>query len=149
MDGSVRVTLNTATPRLREAARRINNLRTPLSRSETYMERSIGNRFRSGSDWQRLSSTTIKWHPRRAGGKPLEDTGELRMSVTSGAVKRMSDKQLRIGTALPKARLHQFGGRTKLGTFVPARKFLYFDEKDERMVKEIFDDYIEEVARDV
>lgn len=110
------------------------------------MERSVGNRFRSGSDWAPLSATTVKWHPRRAGGRPLNDTGELRMSVTSGAIKAMTDKTLRIGTALPKARLHQFGGRTSLGTFVPARKFLYFDEQDEQTIKRIFVDYIEEVA---
>jgi phage gpG-like protein len=68
------------------------------------------------------------------------------MSIESGAANKLSKKKLTIRSGLKKANLHHYGGRTKLGTYVPSRKFLYFDEFDHRMVKRIFVDYIEEVA---
>ncbi|MGG5739680.1 phage virion morphogenesis protein [Bacillus cereus group sp. IBL03679] len=144
VDYRVTVRPNGTDLRLRNIGNRLKDLRTPMTRSATYMERSVGNRFRA-APWVPLSENTIKWHPNRAGGKPLNDTGQLKMSVTGGAIKRIDKLEMYFGTALPKAKLHNFGGRTKFG-YVPARKFLYFDTQDESMIKRIFQDYIEELV---
>lgn len=145
---SVRVDLNGFDRRMLRAAGRLDDFKTPLRRSETYMEKSIGKRFRAAA-WRPLSPDTLRWHPHRVGGKPLNDTGALKLSVTTGVANTLSKKKLHIRSNLRKAKLHNFGGRTGLGTFVPARPFLYFDNVDEVMVKRIFHDYIDEVVDDV
>lgn len=68
------------------------------------------------------------------------------MGIESGAANKLSKKRLRIRPTHKKANLLHHGGRTSLGTYIPSRKFLYFDEFDERAIKRIFVDYIEEVA---
>jgi phage gpG-like protein len=116
----------------------------PLKQSGTYMEKSIGTRFRQAR-WKPLSPATLKWHPHRIGGKPLNDTGRLKQSVTSRAIKRVSKNKLQYGTNLVYAPLHNFGGKTKFG-YVPPRPFLYFDSKDEKVIKRIFEDYVKELT---
>lgn len=144
MADRIRIELHGLDRRLLRQARQLEDFRTPLRRSETYMERSIGNRFRAAA-WAPLSETTMRWHPHRRGGKPLNDTGALKMSIVSGANNKLTKKKLSISTNLQKAKLHNFGGRTKLGTYVPARPFLYFSEVDEQNIERIFEDYIREV----
>jgi phage gpG-like protein len=129
---------------LRNLSEGLQDYTTPLRRSATYMEGAIGRRFKS-APWTPLSPATIKRHPRRAGGKPLNDTGRLRMSVTGGAVKTVSKQRLVYGTTLVYAPLHNFGGNTKFG-YVPQREFLYFDKANERAIKKIFSDYVEELT---
>jgi phage gpG-like protein len=146
MPVSVRVNLNGVDRRMRELVESFDDLSEPLKNSGTYMERSIGNRFRQ-ANWTPLSATTQRIHPRRAGGKPLNDTGRLRSSVTSGAVKRVSSKQLRYGTNLVYAPIHNFGGTAGWGSRIPKREYLYFDAENERQIKRIFEDYIEELTR--
>jgi phage gpG-like protein len=119
-----------------------NDFSKPLRDSGTYMEGAIGRRFRAGA-WAPLSPATIKIHPHRAGGKPLNDNGTLRMSVTSGAVQTVSGNQLRYGSALVYAPIHNFGGTGGWGTRIPQREFLYFDGTDEQRIKQIFEDYID------
>lgn len=142
---TIRVDLHGLDRRLLRAARQLEDYKTPLRRSETFMEKSIGKRFRAAA-WRPLSETTLRWHPHRVGGKPLNDTGALKMSIESGAANKLSKKKLTIRSGLKKANLLHHGGRTSLGTYVPSRKFLYFDEFDARTIKRIFVDYIEEVA---
>jgi phage gpG-like protein len=140
----VRVELNGVDNRLKKMGK-LNDLSEPLKQSGIYMERSIGLRFRK-AEWKPLSPATIKRHPHRAGGKPLNDSGRLKKSVTSNAIKRVSDKRLQYGTNLVYAPLQNFGGNTKFG-YVPPRPFLYFDQKDERAIKRIFEDYVKELTR--
>jgi phage gpG-like protein len=116
----------------------------PLKQSGIYMEKSIGTRFRQAR-WKPLSPATLEWHPHRIGGKPLNDTGRLKQSVTSRAIKRVSKNKLQYGTNLVYAPLHNFGGKTKFG-YVPPRPFLYFDSKDEKVIKRIFEDYVKELT---
>ena len=119
--------------------------RTPLRQSGVYMEGSIGKRFRR-ANWVRLSPATIKAHPHRAGGKPLNDTGKLRMSITSRAVKHVTKNKLEYGTNLAYAPMHNFGGVGGWGKRIPKREFLFFDNKDERAVKRIFEDYVRRLS---
>lgn len=114
----------------------------PMRQSGTYMEGSIGRRFSAGA-FKPLSPATIKIHPHRAGGKPLNDTGRLRGSVTSGAVQTTSSTQLRYGTNLVYAPIHNFGGTGGWGTRIPQREFLFFDATDEAKIKQIFQDYLD------
>lgn len=143
MPVSVRVDLNGVDAELRRLGQ-LDDLKTPLRRSGTYMERQIGLRFRK-ADWKPLSPLTLRLHPHRVGGKPLNDSGKLKMSVTSGAVKRVTAKKLQYGTNLIYAPLHNFGGKGSWNR-VPKREFLYFDQKNERAVKRIFEDYIKELS---
>lgn len=144
----MRVELNGFDVRMLRAAGKLEDFKTPLRRSETYMERSIGNRFRAAA-WVPLSAYTLRIHPQRVGGKPLNDTGALKQSITSGAANRLSKKKLTIRSGLPKANLHHHGGRTSWGTFVPARPFLFFSTVDRDMIQRVFDDYIDDLVREV
>ncbi|WP_176581351.1 phage virion morphogenesis protein [Bacillus thuringiensis] len=142
------VRLNGFDVRMLRAAGKLEDLKTPLRRSETYMERSIGNRFRTAA-WVPLAASTLVMHPHRAGGKPLNDTGALKQSITSGAANRLSKRKLTIRSGLKKANLHNHGGRTSWGTFVPARPFLFFSGTDRQMIQRVFDDYVDELVREV
>lgn len=117
----------------------------PMKQSGIYMERSIQRRFKQ-NDWKALSPATIKIHPHRAGGKPLLDTGKLRASVTSRAVKNVSKQRLEYGTNLIYAPLHNFGGKGGWGKTIPQREFLYFSKENERRIKKIFEDYFKELS---
>lgn len=142
---NIQVDTSEATARLKQLGR-VNDLSTPLKQAGVYMEGSIAKRFRAAK-WKPLSEATIKWHPHRAGGKPLNDTGKLRLSVTSGAIQRVSKHQLRYGTNLKYAAIHNFGGSTPLGTRIPARPFLYFDGADQQAIKRIFEDWLESLSK--
>lgn len=143
MPVSVKVTVNLdgLDRELKNMVKGLDDFKTPLKQSGIYMEGAIGQRFRK-APWKPLSPATIKIHPHRAGGKPLNDTGKLRMSVTSRAIKRVSKRQLEYGTNLIYAPIHNFGGRAGWGSIIPKREFLYFDPKDEKAIKRIFEDYI-------
>lgn len=141
---NIRVELDGTDRRMRDLRDGVRTYKEPLKKSGIYMERSIGMRFRK-ANWKPLAPATIKIHPHRAGGKPLNDTGKLKMSVTSRAVKRVTSHQLQYGTNLIYAPLHNFGGRGGWGKMIPKREFLYFDHKDERAIRRIFEDYIEEL----
>jgi len=123
----------------------VDDLSTPMKQSGIYLERSIARRF-SKADWKPLSPATIKIHPRRKGGKPLNDTGKLRMSVTSQAIVHVEKMKLTYGTNLVYAPLHNFGGKGGWGRTIPQREFLYFDDKDAKAIKRIFTDYVKELA---
>lgn len=123
----------------------IDQMREPLLNSATHMEQSIGRRFRSGGGsrpWAALSPNTILRHPHRRGGKPLNDTGRLKMSATAGATQRITSRRLNYsyGSGVPYAATHNFGRGA-----IPQREFMYFDQKDETAIRRIFEDYIREV----
>lgn len=143
---SIKVELNGTDEVIKRLQDGTEDFKKPLRNSATYMEKSIGTRFRK-APWKPLSPATIKIHPRRAGGKPLNDTGTLKRSVTAGAIKNVGKYKLRYGTALKYAPLHNFGGRGGWGKYIPKREFLYFDHKDERTIQRIFNDYIKELEQ--
>lgn len=124
---------------------KLDDLSTPLKQSGIYMERAIGRRFKNAK-WKPLSRATIQIHPRRAGGKPLNDTGKLRQSVTSRAVKRVTKTKLEYGTNLVYAPIHNFGGVGGWGRKIPQREFLYFDQANEKAIRRIFEDYVKELT---
>lgn len=124
----------------------LEDLTTPLRQSGQYMEGVIGRRFKNNA-WAPLSETTLRIHPHRIGGKPLLDTGNLRNSVTSRAIKQVSSKKLEYGPGASRyAKLHNFGGQTSWGTYVPKREFLYFSDADKTAIKRIFNEYVERVV---
>ncbi|WPF64870.1 tail completion protein [Staphylococcus phage MVC_VPHSA2] len=141
---NVEVRLNLTMVNLTRLTNELKNMKEPLTQSATYMEGSIGRRF-AQAPWTPLAASTIKRHPHRAGGKPLNDGGTLRGSVTGGAIKNVGRESLHFGTNLPYAALHNFGGATKFG-YVPQRQFLYFDSKDEAAIKRVFEEYIKGLA---
>lgn len=140
------VQLNSVRADLLRIAGQVDEFREPLNNSSTYMEQSIGRRFRTGGGsrpWSLLAASTIAMHPHRAGGKPLNDTGRLKMSVTAGASKRIGGKQLKygFGGGVSYAEVHNNGGG-----HIPQREFLYFDTQDEAKVRRIFNDYVRRVT---
>lgn len=124
----------------------LNDLEAPLRRSAVVLERNVGMRFRN-ANWRPLARATMDIHPHRAGGKPLNDTGLLKRSITSQAVKTISGNKLTYGTSDKRAPIHNFGGRTSWGTIIPQRKFLYIDNTDEQMIVRVFVDYIRGLIR--
>lgn len=132
--------------KLLKKLKKIKDFTKPMTQSGQYMEGAIGKRFKN-NNWAPLAESTMRIHPRRVGGRPLLDTGKLRASVTSQAVTHVSKKKLSYGTNLNYAPMHNFGGRTSWGTTIPQREFLYFDEKDEKMIMRIFHDYAKELTR--
>jgi phage gpG-like protein len=78
-----------------------------------------------GVVWRGLSHTTEQINPRRVGGKPLNDTGRLRRSITT----TVSPRGLRFGTNVVYAGAQNFGNPAnrvfgKAPGPVPARPFL-------------------------
>lgn len=143
----IEVKVNGLTKDIAQMALKLDRLRDPLEDSATYMESSIAQRFRSGGGsrpWKPLSPTTIKRHPHRAGGRPLNDTGRLKMSVTTGASQRISNGKLNysLGSGVIYGATHNFGRGN-----IPQREFLYFDDKDEKMIQRIFETYIKELIK--
>ena len=123
-------------------AKELSGFQTPLLNSATHMESVITRRFSSNS-WAPLKASTIARHPHRAGGKPLNDGGTLKLSVTSEAKRRISAGKLvyGFGTGIEYGATHHFGRGA-----IPARPFLHFDDKDERAIQRIFEDYIKGVV---
>lgn len=136
------IELNGVDRKLIKLALKTENMDTPLRQSAIYMEGAVAKRFRSGGGsrpWKPLSPNTIKRHPHRAGGKPLNDTGRLRSSVTAGSTRRIVGKRMYygMGSNIVYAASHNFGYKK-----IPKREFMYFDEKDEKAIKRVFEDYI-------
>lgn len=135
------VNLNGVDKKLMRLAKEAGRFKTPLENSATYMESAITRRFTNNS-WQGLKASTIARHPHRAGGKPLNDTGNLKMSVTGSAKRRIVGSKLYygFGTGIIYGATHHFGRGA-----IPARPFLHFDDKDEKAIKLIFEDYLKGV----
>lgn len=140
---NISVELNGTVRQINKLIKETNSLDVPLRQSAVYMEGSIARRFRAGGGsqgkWKKLAPSTLLRHPHRAGGKPLNDTGKLKMSVTAGSAQRITNKKLYygMGTGVVYGASHNFGYKQ-----IPQREFLYFDEKDERAIKKVFENYI-------
>lgn len=139
---NIEIDLNGLDRRLLEIARQISNFQTPLQQAGTHMETTITRRF-SNNSWAPLKESTIARHPHRLGGKPLNDIGDLKKSITTEAKQQIMGNKLYygFGTGIKYGATHHFGRGP-----IPARPFLHFDSKDERAIKRIFEDYIRGVA---
>lgn len=140
------VRINGVTREMLNIAGQVDQMREPLLNSATYMEGSIGRRFRSGGGsrpWKPLAPSTLIKHPHRRGGKPLNDTGRLKMSATAGSAQRITSRRLNYtyGSGVPYAATHNFGRGN-----IPQREFLYFDDKDQKAVRRIFEDYVRRIV---
>lgn len=92
----------------------------PLERCGLVAMRSVDENFASGgrpTQWDVLSPTTLALRTGGGGGgQPLRDTGKLMQSVTvtaqgfPGNLYRLTPNELVLGTNLPYAAIHQFGG---------------------------------------
>jgi len=131
----------------------------PLKQSGVYMLGSIDRNFRAQgrpTSWTPLSPLTIA---RRRKGKGtgsmriLQDTGRLKQSITTETAMRMKDKNaLGVGTSVPYARIHQYGGTQKLFNTnkmakIPERPFLFFQEEDKTAIDSIFDKYLTNIIK--
>lgn len=124
---------------------RIANMRPALAAAaqvlrEAAMQAFDESRSPDGKAWPRLKPASIVSRARRhspkgyvknrartlarfANGKPLLDTGQLRNSIQ---IQRVTDTEAVVGTKLPHAAIHQFGGKAGRGRSVsiPARPYL-------------------------
>lgn len=111
--------LDEATRRIGELSGRLSDLSPALRPAAEDLKTLIDDSFREsrspdGTPWAPLKPATIK-RRRQGSSKPLVDTGTLRNSISVRAGK----KTLRVGTNVPYAGTHQFGGE-----HIPARPFL-------------------------
>lgn len=142
MNVKITVELNGTVRQINKLLKETNSMQTPLKQSAVYMERSIGKRFRNGGGasgaWKALSPNTIKRHPKRAGGKPLNASGRLKKSVTTESAQRITPRKLYfgMGSTVEYGPAHNFGYKQ-----IPQREFLYFDAEDEKAIKKVFEKF--------
>ena len=109
-----------------------------LRLSGLHMLRSIDTNFRAGGRpaWAPLKVATIA---RKGQSTILVQSGRLRKSVTRTSSMKQSENELRIGTNLEYAPVHQFGYPQKR---IPKRAFLLFQKEDVTIISKIFKDNI-------
>lgn len=126
-EGLVQVTIA-----LRGLKNRALDLTVPLKQAGTLMLRSVSANFRQGGrpvPWRPLAFSTLKRKLRQGYSPiPLTRTGHLQRSITY----HTSQTRLLIGTSVPYAAVHQFGGRAgrNLAARIPARPYLRFQRED-------------------
>jgi phage virion morphogenesis protein len=113
------VTIDDSLFRRHEAERlaRIRDMRPAMQIVEQDIITSTDMNFRraqtpEGTAWEPLKKSTIKQR-RKGSSKPLNDTGVLRASITTGKkgnVNQVNNQSVQVGTNLPYAAIHQFGG---------------------------------------
>ena len=159
----MRLVIRKELPVLAGLAKRLKDLTFAMEVIGQYMLGSIHKNFEVGGRpkrWQRLSEATLKaqflygpagrrkgrriktkqrglsrqWLRFKGGKKILIHTGRLLQSITYEALK---DK-VEIGSNLPYAAIHQFGGWAGRGrkVYIPARPYLVVQEEDIDWIKE-------------
>lgn len=77
---------------------------------------------------------------RRAGGRPLQDTGALKKSVMPLGLGRFN---FVVRTRLPYAPFHQFGTKRRDGgVHIPARPFMLWQDVDIKAIEDILADHL-------
>ena len=128
---------------LKKAGSKAKNLRVPLKRAGILMVGSIDKNFRAEGrpdKWTPLSDMTLSMRRKNGrGAKILQDTGRGKGSM---AYKVISNKQVEIGTDVGYMATHQTGkGR------IPQRKFLLFQDEDNKNIVKIFSEYLGEIIK--
>ena len=128
---------------LKKAGDKGKDLRVPLKRAGILMVGSIDKNFRAEGrpdKWTPLSDMTLAMRRKHGkGAKILQDTGRGKGSM---AYKVISNKQVEIGTDVQYMATHQTGkGR------IPQRKFLLFQDEDNKNIVKIFTEYLGEIIR--
>jgi phage virion morphogenesis protein len=99
----------------------------------------------AGQRWQPFSANTFKINPKRKGGKLLQDTGALRLSIKG---YRTQDG-LQWGSKYKYAGFHQYGANLRVfGKYpakLPSRPFVYVTKNDYTRMQQILSDAIEKV----
>jgi len=111
------------------------DFREPMNQAGLYMMRETEKNFRSqkspdGSAWSPLADSTQakrrKWKKSQHSNRTLQDTGTLMNSLInqshSNAIFRVSQHSVELGTNVPYAGVHQFGGSTGAFTIKPKNK---------------------------
>ena len=102
-------------PALARAVARIGDCRKPLSLAGMAVQRSFTRQFAASGTppWKPLAKSTVRGR-RKKSSRPLQDTGRLRRSYTSraglGSIWALSPLELRVGSNLEYAAIHQAGG---------------------------------------
>lgn len=110
-----------------EARQRMSDFTVPLKQGGNIMLRSLGKNFKAGgrpSRWKGLRPATASFKARNGYSPlPLTRSGALQRSLTFAVRGRM---RLAIGTSVPYAAVHNFGG----GNNIPKRPYLIFQKDD-------------------
>jgi phage virion morphogenesis protein len=127
------------------APKRLTDFTEPLKQAGIHMEKSVSKNFSSGgrpNNWRPLQPATLARRRKGgAGGRILQDSGQLKQSVTSNVdVKRLTKVQYEFGSSKKHAGVHQYGYK-----HIPARPYLLFQTEDTEAIERIFDDYVKGV----
>ncbi len=146
---------------LERLAKATGNLRPALKNIGDYLQRSTWERFDaqkdpSGKPWAPLHPVTLA---RKKGKKILVESSRLRDSV----VYRADDDEVRVGTNVAYAAIHQFGGKIKprggralffpgashpvSSVTIPARPFLGISDEDRSEILDIIRDHVSRAKR--
>jgi len=135
---------------LNRLARRMRDMKAPMTRIGLHMLRSFNDNFRAqgipelGITWKPLSKWTLaaRRRPRKkgksSGKRILMDTGIMRMSLVSknatGNIFDVTRNSVEVGTNINYAKKHQFGFRQQ-GMRIPGVKIKAFTRKDGSRVR--------------
>ena len=101
-------------------AKRLRNTSEPLDKARFLIYRDVIDHFRKEQGprrkWKALRPSTI-FGRRRASRKPLQNTGRMRMSISS----RRDGQEVKVGTNLPIARVHDEGATIFIPELRPIR----------------------------
>jgi len=137
---------------LKKAGDKAKDLRIPLKRAGILMLGSIDKNFRAEGrpdKWTPLSDMTLSMRRKNGkGAKILQDTGHGKGSIV---YKPISNTKAQVGTDVKYMGIHQTGGTVKMfgkGTVkIPKRKFLLFQDEDNKNIVKIFTEYLGELIK--
>ena len=137
---------------LEKAGDKAKDLRIPLKRAGILMVGSIDKNFRAEGrpdKWTPLSDMTLSMRRKHGkGAKILQDTGRGKGSID---YKVISNQQVEIGTDVQYMAAHQTGGTVKMfgkrTVKIPKRKFLLFQDEDNKNIVKIFTEYLGELVK--
>lgn len=97
--------------------------------------------------WKPLTRAYAQWKEKKAPGKPiLELTGALRASLTRpnarGSIRRVTDEEMLVGSAIPYAVFHQGGTRKMI-----ARPPIALTPEQTRQIEKIIRDTLKQFVR--
>ncbi len=125
--------------KLKDAAKKLDNLQKPLREAGLYMERETKLNFArqsspEGAPWAALKASTLR---RKKSGAILRETSALMGSVQfMGA----SNSEARVGAGTAYGIYHQFGTRK-----MAARPFIGIASRHEPKIEQIFEQYLSEL----
>lgn len=133
------------------------DLTPAMAKARVLMLSSVNRNFDAGgrpAPWKPLAASTIRQKARLGGSSKIligaghyskaggfqTGGGSLKRSITG----KIYPRKLTIGTSIPYARIHQFGGAAGRGhsAIIPKRPYLLFQREDVKNIKKLIEQHV-------